>query len=105
MALTVEMGNRIKKQRELLGITREEIAEQLGITPRFYYDLELGNKGMSIATMTNICNVLHLSCDYILFGNTNDTDDYEALLALIKACPVEKRKYLSELISVYLKSI
>ena len=34
-----EIGARIKSQRELLDITREELAERLDITPRFCYDL------------------------------------------------------------------
>ncbi len=40
----VELGNRIKKQRELLGYTREHLAELVNVTPRFCYDLELGLK-------------------------------------------------------------
>ena len=40
----VEMGGRIKKQRLLMGYSREKLAELVGITPRYCYDIELGLK-------------------------------------------------------------
>lgn len=40
----LSIGKRIQQQRELMGYTREELAEMADITPRFCYDLELGQK-------------------------------------------------------------
>ena len=55
-----EIRARIKSQRELLFITREELAERLDITPRFCYDLELGHKGISISTLIKISKELNV---------------------------------------------
>ena len=39
------IGARIRKRRELLGLSREELAEQLGVTAKFIGDIEYGEKG------------------------------------------------------------
>ena len=41
----LQIGSRIKKQRLLMGYTRERLAELINVTPRFCYDLELGFEG------------------------------------------------------------
>ena len=49
-----EIGNRIKKQREFLGFTREHLAEQLSKSINFCRDIEIGAKGISIQTLGKI---------------------------------------------------
>ena len=105
MAQSTEMGTRIKEYRQLLGLTREEVAEKLDITPRFYYDLELGLKGMSVATLCKICSTLHISSDYILFGNTTEEDGLDEYISLFKQCPAKKRKYLKTISSEFLHAV
>lgn len=100
-----EIGARMKAQRELLGLTREELAERLDITPRFCYDLELGLKGMSIPTLCKLSNVLKVSSDYLLFGETSEDQGINSSLSLIKSCPVEKREFLNQIISIYLQAL
>ena len=62
------IGTRIRSQREYLGYTREQLAEYLGVTPKFCSDIELGAKGMSVPTLCKISKILRLKTDYILFG-------------------------------------
>lgn len=64
----VEIGARIRSQREAFGYTRETFAEMLDFTPKFCADIELGKKDMSVPTLCRIASVLKLSTDYILFG-------------------------------------
>lgn len=70
----VAIGGRIRKQREYLGLTREQFAEKLDITPKFCADIELGTKGMSVPTLCRIATTLSLSTDYILFGKQEKKD-------------------------------
>lgn len=105
MTKSTEMGTRIKEYRQLLGLTREEVAEKLDITPRFYYDLELGLKGMSVTTLCKICSTLHISSDYILFGNTFEEDGLNEYISLFKQCPKEKRKYLDRISSEFVRAV
>lgn len=105
MTNSSEIGARMKAQRELLGLTREELAERLDITPRFCYDLELGLKGMSIPTLCKLSNVLKVSSDYLLFGESPEDEGLNSSISLIESCPAEKRQYLNQIISIYLKAL
>ena len=99
-----EMGSRIRKQRELLGYTREQLAEKLDVSTKFCSDIELGIKGMSVPTLCKISDILGLSTDYILFGATSQTCD-EPLTEMIRHCPDDKKVYLEEIVKLYLLSI
>lgn len=65
----VEMGSRIRKHRELLGITREQLAEKLEVSPKFVGDLEYGLKGMSLKRFCRLIQILGVPADYLLLGD------------------------------------
>lgn len=66
------VGSRIRKQREYMGLSREQFAERIEVTPKFCSDIELGVKGMSVPTLCRISRSLGLSTDYILFGDSEE---------------------------------
>ncbi len=101
-----EMGNRIRKQRELLGYTREQLAEKLEVSTKFCSDIELGVKGVSIQTLAKLSELLCLHTDYILFGNENDNSpDLEMLSMLIQRCPEKSRNELITIVNAYIKAV
>lgn len=99
------IGERIRKQREFLNISKEDIATQLDVSTKFVYDIELGHKGMSLKTLIKLSEILKVSTDYILFGNTPilniNKSNIEYMLA---STTPEKLKVAEELLKVYLKS-
>ncbi len=99
----VNIGKRIRNQRELLGFTREKLAEKLEITPKFCSDIELGLKGMSIATLCRISDTLCLPVDYILFGESSNGNNC-VIEQMINSCPQDKKKYLEDIIKAFLLS-
>ena len=98
------IGNRIRKQREFLGYTRDYLAEQLSVSTTFCRDIEIGAKGMSIQTLAKISSILKLSIDYIMFGETSD-NDIEALLLMLNSCKPEKRKYAEDILKSFLLAL
>ena len=98
------IGMRIRKQREFLGLTREQLAEQLDVTPKFCSDIELGHKGMSVTTLCRLAEVLLLSTDYILFGS-RPTGDGEEITQMIAQCPPDKLPYLTTVVKTMLLAI
>ena len=102
---SLEMGERIKKQRLLIGYSREKLAELTDITPRFCYDLELGLKNMSLNTLYKMSDALHLSTDYILFGNQAESDEYVPVKCPVEKCPVNYLPHLEGIISHYLQAL
>ena len=95
------IGNRIRQQREFLGYTREYLAEQLSVSVNFCRDIEIGAKGMSIQTLAKLSDILKLSTDYILFGNTL-SNEAEPLLMMLNSCKPEKRKYVDDILKTFL---
>ncbi|MGI6007253.1 MAG: helix-turn-helix domain-containing protein [Ruminococcus sp.] len=100
----LQIGSRIKRQRILLGYTREYLAELVNVTPRFCYDLELGLKGMSLDTLCRLSKALKVTTDYLLFGTEHD-GDADHLLTLIQSCPPEKREQLDVIISSFVQAV
>lgn len=101
----VTMGARIKSQRILNGYSREKLAELADITPRFCYDIELGLKNMSVKTLCKLCDALHVSVDYILFGSSTSSDNYDSLIGIIRMCPSDKLEHLEQIISHYVQAV
>ena len=60
------MGNRIKETRKKLGLTQEELAEKLEITPCYVGEIERDVKMPSLELFIKIVNVLDVSADYLL---------------------------------------
>lgn len=70
--LNVQVGERIKELRLLNKYTREELAERVGISVRFLYNIERGKQGFSSETLLALADVFHVKCDYILKGSKDD---------------------------------
>jgi len=86
------MGERIRRQRELLGYTREQLAEKLEVSSKFCSDIELGVKGMSLSTLAGMSDILCMSVDYMLFGEQEEKSDLDTLTALFRHCPEKHRQ-------------
>ena len=98
---SIGIGNRIRKEREMLSLTREQMAEKLNITPGYIADLERGEARLSISGLINLCHLFHCSSDYVLFGRT----DSFTISARMDALPIELREQMEELIAKQLNII
>ena len=72
--INIEIGRRIRTQRERLGLTREKLAERVEITPRFEADIERGSVGPSLDTLKRFCVALGVSSDSLLWDSQNHVD-------------------------------
>lgn len=100
----VSVGRRIRRQREYLGYTREQLAELLDITPKFCSDIESGCKGMSVPTLCRMASALRLTTDYILSGKTDAPTD-EPLSLLLQSCTEREREYAERLLKIFLTAM
>ncbi len=67
--LNIQMGSRIRKARLQAGLTQEAFAELLHLGPKHISAMERGTVGLSMETLQNSCQVLHVSADTLLFGD------------------------------------
>lgn len=99
-----EIGSRIRRQREFLGYTRDDLSEQLSVSVNFCRDIEIGAKGMSVQTLAKLSNILKLSLDYILLGESSNTE-VEPLILMLNSCRPEKRKYAEDILRSFLLAV
>ena len=71
----VALGAKIHEVRRLRHITSDKLAELCGVGPVHIRKIESGAKVPSIYLFVRICNVLHVSPDYLLRDSLEDTLD------------------------------
>ena len=102
------IGKRIRCQREYMGLTREQFAEQIEVTPKFCSDIETGAKGMSVPTLCRIARTLRLSTDYILFGKQEKKDKFwafKALSPMIESVTPSQLPYLENVLKTVISAM
>lgn len=108
----IEMSRRIRKQREFLNLTREELAGQLEVSSKFIADIEYGEKGVSIKKLYLLTQVLDVSADYILAGEENVLAEgtekrriKENILEPLKQCNVQQLRCLEQIVRFYVEAL
>jgi transcriptional regulator with XRE-family HTH domain len=71
---TETLGDIIKKARQESGITMEELAFRLDLTPRYLYKIENENKKPSFDVLYNLIRELSISPDSIFYPERLSTD-------------------------------
>lgn len=85
-----KIGSRIKAERKKIGLSQESLAEIIGVTPHYIYEIERGLKAMSLETLVNLSSAMNLSADFILFGEKTQTD--ESLFEQLEGLAAEQRE-------------
>ena len=96
----VAMGHRLRQQRTLLGLTREEFAELADISAGYYGQIEVGTSQMSIDTLIKLSQ---LSMEYILLGEEIQPDaDLTAIEALLARCTPREVRLAEKVLRLFL---
>lgn len=101
------LGLRIMESRLNKDMTREKLAEKLDVSVNFVYQIEKGIKAPSLANFYNLCRVLEVSADYLLFGFERGSKDEMLKLKILETfadCTEEDIMFLSDVSRAYKKS-
>ncbi|MGH4050033.1 MAG: helix-turn-helix domain-containing protein [Clostridium sp.] len=98
----VKIGNRIRIEREKFDMTRENLSEILNISTYFLGQIERGERKMSINTLINLSECLHISIDYLFFGDVTINTNNDVLHSLIDKCSEKEIKVIEGLIKLIL---
>lgn len=101
--INIKIGEQVKIARESAKFTQEQLAEKLEISPQYISDLERGVVGISVQTLKNLCTILCVKSDRILFGETDNSSTI--ILERFKSLSKEQIILLSEIIDKYIKAI
>lgn len=72
--INIEIGKRIRAEREKMGLTRDECSERINLSSSFLYDLENGKSGPSTESLIALSQLFGISTDYLL--GISPVDDY-----------------------------
>lgn len=99
----MNLGENIKRKRELLGINRAELIERSGVSTAQMSRIERGEqKNPNLETLVAIATALNTSLDEIVFGEESASSVY--LGKVIESLPDEKRAFIKELIKMTVMS-
>lgn len=91
--VNAEVGVRIRELRDIQHFTREGLAEKIGISAKFLYEIETGKKGFSSDILCRISRALSVSCDYIMFGEETEQQSAQKMAGALKGLkPLQIRK-------------
>lgn len=87
-----QTGKQIKKARNLMGMTGEELAERCDISTTYLRQLEGGKKTPSIQTLGTLCRELNVSPSYLLpeMESNDRTLEQEELLLAVRGMTPEQ---------------
>lgn len=98
----VEIGQRLRKRRNELGLTRERMSELADIGAGYYGQLEVGTSQMSVDTLLKLSGAMHLPMEYILLGEGWEPGDPSAVIDLLKQCTPRELKLAEEALKLFL---
>lgn len=94
MDLTL-LGNRIRIAREKKGITQEELADRVNISPSHISVIERGVKTARIDTVVRIANELDVSADYLLQDLVKRSRESQLLSSIMDLPETDRSRLLN----------
>lgn len=101
-AINVEVGRRVREAREAAGLTQERFAELVGISPQNVSCVERGLAGVSLTVLRRMCEILQVSSDSLLMGESGN-NHAEAIAHRLEKLPPEQFRVVREVINSVLE--
>lgn len=62
----VLLGKRVRIRRMILELTREDLAERIGVCTSYIGHIERGTRKLSVDTLYELCKALDVSADWLM---------------------------------------
>ena len=98
-ALTLRVGERVRKARERKGIPRRVLSERSGVSPRYLALLEAGDGNISIALLQRIAEALDHRIEWLVGEDDPWTSDALRMADLFRSAPAEVRTRVMDLLA------
>lgn len=93
-------GQRIREIREMKGYSRDALAEIVGISDKFLYEIETGKKGFSADVLCRISKALSVSCDYIMLGEEKEHHGMEKIICVLEMVEPKQRSRMQDILRI-----
>ena len=100
--IRMQMGERIRREREAIGMSRSEFAERIGVSEKTVLHIETGGQGTTVYRIIEIADVLNTTTDYLLRGyrdtimKSEEEEEARKAASIVMKAPPEERKALIE---------
>mgnify|MGYP004511550079 FL=1 len=101
--LLKDLGKRISIQRKALGLTQEQVAENMVVSVQMIWNLDLGNKAIRPENLAKISTILHVSTDYLLFGR-GSRGEISEIASKIQSLSAEQQTAVGQIVDLFLDS-
>ena len=91
----VKIGERLRKQRRIMGLTQEQAAELLGVSTTYYGEIQRGNRKLTIPRILTVYEKMNLEPTYLLTGEILTDKVYDEIF---DGCPREQEQALEEVL-------
>jgi len=98
------MGKNIRAARKSKNLTIETLSELAGISESFLGTVERGESSVSIETLINLCRVLNVSTDSLIFDSGKKpapSNKMDTLLTLLKNASDSELDFLIDYVKLY----
>ena len=83
------IGLRIAKRRKQVNMKQNVLADKLNISNNYLSSIERGKEKPSLEILVKICNVLHVTPDYLLMGNMYSNTVPQNIVSGLQLCSEE----------------
>ena len=101
----IDIGKRLRLHREKLGLSREQFAEKISISPQFLAEIENGKKGMSAETLCKICENHEGIVEYLLLGRQSIGENPTPAVQMLSEIPLQYSEIIEDIIRAFIKTI
>lgn len=94
-----KIGQRIRKYRKVVGLSQEQLAEQIGISVTHMSHIETGNTKLSLPVFVDIARTLDVSTDDLLSEKVTERKVCDGEINnLLDSCSVNQLKIITDVI-------
>ena len=94
----IQIGERVRKVREDLHMSREKFSEMIDVSDVFLGQLERGERSLSTKTLVKIVKFTGFPSDFFLFGIDKSNDTISKINKILNNCSDNLLEYIYKLI-------
>lgn len=94
----MEIGRRVRKRREALKLTQEQLAGEVGVTHQAISRVEGGHTSPSAELVIKLSQALGVTCDYLLTGSDTRVFDIKGAIRSDAGLSAQAKRHLIGLI-------
>lgn len=105
MTTTQRLAAEIKLARVQMGLSQEQLAEILDVTPTHVKHLESGHRKPSVELLFVLAQTLHFSLDEIVFPSISQKEQLRIQIdSLLEGCSEKEHRLIRDMITSIIKN-